>query len=381
MITNYYRNILILIAAFGFLTFALTGQKSDAQTKTAVKKTPTPAKQKSTPKPTPATTKQKTTPTPKLATKTTTKTPPKTSVKGNANATKSKPAQKKQVIVKVTSARIRQEADLQSETLQYAELGAVFAVLDEDKDWLNIEISDDKNGWISKTIVENFSLSDKNKIYQSITDKYLDKNNLDFITAANVFYFLKKANDEINSGELEFKRFRILDTVLRLIPASRMDENPYKNFTTKNAAEIVYSEPAGQWFVNAKLLWELHANNKNKPIGEEIAWRAAQTSLPGECEGYINCYLYKLRVTDGEYLNFYPAGKHSRDALLNITNFLEPINQDAGQKSVYTGPYDISDRAEMNKSLAELRTIVSKTPYVEKQKTINQINHIAEEFR
>jgi hypothetical protein len=161
-----------------------------------------------------------------------------------------------------------------------------------------------------------------------------------------------------------------------------MNESPYKNFTDKNADEIVYSDPSAEWYVNSNLLWELHAKHKSaKPLGEQIAWQAAQTTLAGECEGYINCYIYKMRITDGEYLNFYPNGKYSRQALLNITSFLEPINQDSDQKAVYTGPSDISDRAEFNKNLAELRTIISKTPYIEKQKTIAQINRIAEAFK
>lgn len=373
---NYYRNLLIVFLVSVFLTFALTGERTDAQTKNSAKKTEASAKQKATPKPSPKTsaTTAKTKPAPK----------PSPSKKANVNVTiaaKPKPVQKKQLIVNVTSARIRKENNLQSETLQYADIGTVFSVSDEDKDWSKIEVAKDKEGWISKTITENFSTANRIKTYNSIADKYIAKKNLDFKTAAEIYYFLKKTGEETENAELEFKKFKMLDAVLRLIPIEKINENQYKNFTDKNNSEIVYSEPSGEWYVKSDLLWELHARNKNKPLGEEIAWRAAQTTLPGECEGYINCYVYKMRITDGEYLNFYPGGKHSREALLNITNFLEPINQDSEQKAVYTGPSDISDRAEFNKSLAELRTIISKTPYIEKQKTIAQINRIADAFR
>ena len=53
------------------------------------------------------------------------------------------------------------------------------------------------------------------------------------------------------------------------------------------------------------------------------------------------------------------------------------------EKKIYTGPSDVSDRAEFNRLLAELRTIVSKLPFSEseKQKTIQQINQIAEGYR
>ena len=357
---NFYRNLLVLILVSAFFAPALTSEIAAQKTQTAT------AKQKSAPK-----TSQKSAP----------KSAPSKAPAKSANAAKPKVVQQKQLIVSATAARIRKEDNLQAETMQYAELGTVFNVTEENRDWSKIEISKDNYGWISNTITENFSTPNRIKSYNSIADKYLAKKNLDFLTAAEVFYFLQKAGAETGNAELELKKYKMLDTALRLMPFEKREENPYKNFTTKNDAEIVYSEPSGEWYVKATTLWELHAKNKNKPIGEQIAWQAAQTTLPGECEGYINCYIYNMRITDGEYLNFYPSGKHSREALLNITNFLEPINQDSERKSVYTGPSDISDRAEFNKSLAELRTIVSKTPYVEKQKTIAQINRIANAFK
>ena len=369
---NHYRNLLIVVAVLSFSAFALTGENADAQTKPAVKKTPTP---KASPKATP---KAAAKATPKVSTKAT---PAKSPVAKSSPAKTPKPAPKKQVIVNVTAARVRSEPNLQSETLRYADIGTVFTVSEQNKDWSKVELSADRNGWISKTITENYSTANKTKIYESFADKYLARKNTDFKTAADVFYFLKKASAETDSAELEFKRLKLLAKILRLIPVEKSNENQYKNFTVKNEDEIVFSEPSGEWSVRSQILWQLHARHKNKPIGEDIAWYAAQIPLPGECEGYINCYVYKLRVTEGEYLNFYPAGKHSREALLNITNFLEPINQDSDERAIYTGPYDISDRAEFNKYLSELRTIVSKTPYVEKQKTINQINRIAEAFK
>jgi hypothetical protein len=291
------------------------------------------------------------------------------------------PVQKKQIIVSVTAARVRSAPDLAAETLRQAGIGTVFTALEERAGWTKVKLSDGREGWISKTITEDFVPAARTKTYTALADKYLARENLDFKTAAEVFYFLKKASAETDAAAIELRRFRMLEKALGLIPFERVNDSPYKDFTDKNAGEIVYSEPAGRWYVNAKLLWELHAENKNKPIGEEIAWQAAQTNLPGECEGYVNCYIYLLRVTAGEYLNFYPAGRYSRQALTNLTNFLEPLSQDSARQTGYTGPYDMSDRAELNKHLAELRQIVSKTPYVEKQKTIDQLNRIAEVFK
>ena len=90
-----------------------------------------------------------------------------------------------------------------------------------------------------------------------------------------------------------------------------------------------------------------------------------------------------LRETDGEYLNLYPNGKNASQALKDINDLLDPIAADLTEKKIYTGPTDVSDRAEFNRLLAELRTIISKLPFAEaeKQKTIQKINQIAEGFR
>ena len=98
--------------------------------------------------------------------------------------------------------------------------------------------------------------------------------------------------------------------------------------------------------------------------------------MPGECEGYILCYLYLLRSTDGEYLNFYPNGIHANQSLRNIGETLRPIVSDVRAKAVYYMTSDISDRADFNRMLEELRKIVSNTHFVEKQDVLSKIDQI-----
>ena len=143
----------------------------------------------------------------------------------------------------------------------------------------------------------------------------------------------------------------------------------------------VISEPAGQWYVRSEKFWELHDRYKKHKVGEKIAWQAAGNPTPGECEGYINCHLYRLRVTHGEYLNFYPGGKHSEEALLDVYNMFQPIIADLPGKKIYYTASDISDRAEFNKMLADLRKIISKSPHLFKTKILRQIQQIAEGHR
>ena len=81
----------------------------------------------------------------------------------------------------------------------------------------------------------------------------------------------------------------------------------------------------------------------------KIAQAASQNPLPGECEGYINCYLYFIRATQGEYLERYPRGENAAEALKNVTDGIAPILADLSKKEVFTGPTDVSDRASFIK--------------------------------
>lgn len=320
--------------------------------------------------------------------KPTSKPTPKPAVKPTATpkpAATPVPKPKKQIIVSVTSARVRSEPNTQSETLKFADIGTVFTVIGEKKDWANIELSEDKNGWISKTITTKYDDANRGKIFQEIAEKYLKRENLDIKTVRELLKFIPKAADESRTyeigGDLRLKRLFVLRAALDSIPPDKADKSPYKEFLKDNEDEVIFSEPAGRWYIRSNVFWELHSRYSSYKIGDEIAWQAALNPMPGECEGYINCHIYSLRATVGEYLNFYPNGKHSKEALNNLTNMLQPMTADANVRQVYYSANDTSDRAEFNRLLTELRAIVAKLAYVEKSKTLAQIETIAEGFR
>lgn len=293
-----------------------------------------------------------------------------------------------QIIVAATSVRIRREPDFSAETIQAAQIGEIFPLLEENENWCKVRLG--KNGveaigWISKKLTQRFSNERRGEVYSRVADKYLNQSSLNFADAVQVFDFLSEAQKEIkNAGDLanlNFKRVLALRAALKEIGFGKQSENPFKDFLEKNKDEVVYNEPAGEWLVRSDLFWQLREKYKHLPVAEEIAWSAAQNPVPGECEGYVNCYLYLLRSTAGEYLNFYPNGKYSREALKTIADYLEPIVADTRDKSVYYSASDISDRADFNKYLTELRAIVSKTPHIEKSKPLQQIKQIGEAYR
>jgi len=399
-----YRNIIVLTIAICFSAAGFVGELTSAQIKPVAKSTPTPKAKKSptttakaTPKP-----KPKPAATPKTAVKSTstakTKTVPTKTEKSPAKpktttaVAKPSPAPKptpkpvaEQVIVTATASRIRQQPKANSTQLSLVKLGKTLPVSEKNAAWYRVEYAAGKSGWISKTVVKDYENDRRDDIYREIADKYYKSKPLDFATAVEVSEFLRTAPAFVKrdglKADLSLRRLRVLSAALKAIPFGKGEQSPYKTFLKANEKDVIYSDPSGEWYVRSDLYWELHNKHTALPIAEEIAWEAAQNPIPGECEGYVNCYLYHLRATDGEYLNFYPNGKYSKKALTNITNLLDPIIADLGAKSVYVPPTDISDRAEFNRFLTELRTIISKMPDVDKAKTLQQINQLGEGYK
>lgn len=274
-------------------------------------------------------------------------------------------AQTAQIIVNVTEARIRNQPNLRADIIAAAKLGSVYKVLETRRGWFKIAIeSGRKTGWISGTIVENFAFSNRGTIYQRLADKYLKRPRLDFDTASELFEFLNRIQPEVANTavkpDLAYKRLLALARALLEIPADKTDQNPYKRFTDEFEDQIAYSEPAGQFAVRTIIWWDLREEFSFLPIADDIAWEAAKTLIPGECEGYVPCHLYVIRATDGQYLEFYPTGKHASEALQNLREFLGYIAEQAEAPSGYymTEP---DDRVQLEKYVAQLRAIVSKT--------------------
>lgn len=405
MVSN--KNLVILLVLAAFLAFSFTPIVESAQTKSGAKPTPTPTKKKTTPTPTPKkgvkttptpkpkttpspkkspTPKPKTSPTPKPKTTPTPKVSP--SPKASPTAT---PKESLQLIAIAAGARVRAQASTSSAELSRVKLGSLIKVLEKTKaDWYRIEIpAKPKNvvGWMSGQVADDWDINKREEIYRQIVARNYKSQGMSFLDASELFEFLDKAQSEIKSPKLlpdfALKELIVLKQTLKAIPFGKGESNPYKTFLKNNDKFVVFSEPSGEWYIRSEIIWNMQRSYPDSPQAEEIAWLGAQNPLPGECEGYVNCYLFKLRETAARYLDAYPNGKHTAESLKNIQNQLDPIIADLTEKQVYNGPTDITDRAEFNRLLAEIRTIVSKLYLAEfeKQKTIQQLNQIAEAFR
>jgi hypothetical protein len=339
------------------------------------------SKSTSTPKSVPVASRTTSKPQPAIerASKSTSQTPVKTPEKVSGETP--------QIIVTDLSARIRSKAAPSAPEVTQAKLGSILQVTEKTPAWYRVQFSSGSkltSGWISANSVNDLNSAGKDQIYQQIAERYYKGEGMDFATASELYDFLTRASTDLGnskSAEFELKRLLALRSALKAIPHGRSEQNPYRDFLKANEKSVVYSEPSGEWLVVSNLFWDLRKKYEKSPVAEQIAWEASQNPLPGECEGYVNCHLFYTRMTAGEYLSLHPNGRRNLQVLTDLTNSLEPIAASLPDKNIYIGPSDVTDRAEFNSLIAELRTIISRLPLTEKEKPLQQLKKIAEGFR
>jgi uncharacterized protein YgiM (DUF1202 family) len=247
--------------------------------------------------------------------------------------------------------------------------------------WYKVTTEDKKSGWVFGGFLTNYDEKKREGIFLIIASDRLKSESADFDDFADLVNFLTRVTNQVkeqnNVAELELYKLQALAKSLEKMPFDKQTQSPYKDWTEKNSANIVYSEPAGQWFVRAKLFWDLSARYRTLAVSDRIAWAAANTPLPGECEGYLPCHIFYLRETLGEYLKLYPNGKYVTKAIEDMSAYLAPMVNDS---SIYTGPQDETERAEMKKHLTELRSFVQGTNNAKKEIVLNYFDQILKTY-
>ena len=201
------------------------------------------------------------------------------------------------------------------------------------------------------------------------------------LITASIMLLASLSAAQTAAANAEYKRLVNLQVALRKIPMNKQDKEPHRSFLKRNDKDIVYSDPAGEWYVRSDRFWNLQKKYKTLAIADQIAWTAAENQLPGECEGYVPCYLSVVRMTYGEYLTLYPKGKYSRKAVQETVKSLGYMADDAvSAKKNYDG-IEAGDDAEFTKAIKDLRGILSKTKHPETAKALAQLKQIEEGYK
>jgi hypothetical protein len=131
---------------------------------------------------------------------------------------------------------------------------------------------------------------------------------------------IARAAPATTRGRLALLWTRTMRRVLGAIPftVDGARTEPYRTWLAGREADVVYSEPAGQWLLQNEMLWTLHDRVRATASAEPLAWEIVENGLGGECEGYPPCYLAGIDRLEAAYLRRHPKGAHAAEAVARI---------------------------------------------------------------
>lgn len=296
----------------------------------------------------------------------------------------------RQRITTASNVRVRSSPDTASEEVARLQLGTVVEELERSQEkalvgasedfWYMVSAPNGARGWVFGALTAPFGAARREEIYTRLASERAGKTDATFADASELVRFADRAAKELTGrgarAELEFARLRGLARSITFLSGGEQQDEQRKQWAAEHDSEIVYSEPSGEWYVRADLFWDLQAKYKDLPIAERIAWEAAQTPLPGECEGDLTCDLYYLSATGGRYIKLYPRGAHSAEALKSLAEAVDPVVEDSRSANhVYEIPPGTD--AEFKKTLAALRAELTPPATPEATRILKQLDAIA----
>jgi hypothetical protein len=295
-----------------------------------------------------------------------------------------------QRITTAANVRVRSAPDADSEEVGRLQLGAVVEELERSQAkatvggtedfWYMVAARGGARGWVFGALTAPFDAARREEIYTRLATERAGKADATFVESSELVRFAERASKEVSGrgarAELEFTRLRALARSITFLAGGEQQDEARKQWAAEHESEIVYSEPSGEWYVRADLFWDLQAKYKDLPIAERVAWEAAQTPLPGECEGDLSCDIFYLSATSGRYVKLYPRGAHSAEALKGLEDMVNSVVQDSRSPNpVYEVPP--ATDADFRKNLATLRGQLTPPATPAAARVLKQLDVIA----
>ncbi len=302
-----------------------------------------------------------------------------------------------QWITNASGVRARTTPATSGEEVARLPLGTTLRQLDQDqregtvsgkKDfWYHVALPNNKDGWVFGSFLTRFDESRKGEIYKGLAAPKLKAETGTFAEYADLTRFLAAVLPEVTNratlAELELWRWLALQKAFNNIESDKQQQPDYQRFIKANQAHAVYSEPGGLWLVKADLLWNLQKKYADLPVAETIAWEAANLPLPGECEGDDTCATMYMNQTRGRYLQLYPTGKHANEALDELLQSVQGINEQMKHVAVPKAKtkQDQQLRQDALTAIAKLRTNLAKVTSPKKTRLLQLLAQYEKYYR
>jgi hypothetical protein len=246
--------------------------------------------------------------------------------------------------------------------------------------WFRVALPGGQQGWVFGGLLADYDPARREEIVRRIVGERLKAESMSFDDGVDFYNFVAAALAGASGaakGELELARLHALDFIGTGIGEDMQGHPFHPEFLKAHERELYHHEMAGQWAVKSEAYWELEKRYHGTPLGDRIAWDAANALYPGECESDEVCQFLRLQDTQGQYLGLYPTGAHVAEALQSIKEALASQELDASLKNKSNDQYARGEREVLRKALAELRAAVSKADAPEKAEVLRRLEQLS----
>jgi hypothetical protein len=268
-------------------------------------------------------------------------------------------------ITAATNLALRQTPSASANVVAYLPLGTEITEvgpLGLDKTWLHVKLADNREGWLLATLTRIVEPARRTSTVEAIIVDRLGRRGDGPPACIEVVDFIERESavvtDPQAAARFDLYRLRAVAAVLSTIRLNLGKHDPYLSWLDQHKTLIAYDEPGGRWLLSNAAVWQIHDQHPEAAADDEIAWLAATTGLPGECQGSLVCYVDSLNKLDGEYLRRHPTGRHAEEAAAKIKEAADQIGAGLKAHSVYV--FDKTrDCASLTRSVDALAASIS----------------------
>lgn len=199
-----------------------------------------------------------------------------------------------------------------------------------DRTWVRVKMADGREGWLRGDLTRPLDRAWRWPTFDRIISERLNRKGDGFAAQAELVAFVERVTPEYTDAEgrarIDLARLRAVQAALGAIPFRGDQREPYGSWLKARSAEVTYDEPAGRWLLASATIWDLQAKHASTATADDLAWFAVMNGLPGECEGYIPCYLRWRNRLQGEYLRREPAGRHVEEAIALVKQTADELS-------------------------------------------------------
>jgi hypothetical protein len=287
----------------------------------------------------------------------------------------------------VSGVKLQTEPTVNSKEIARLPLGTVLnkleksaqtSLIGQERDyWYKVSLTDGKQGWVFGRFMVALAREHLIDKYIEIAEMQLKVDPPVFKDLVDVVGLLDRVTRSLPAseklGELKLLKLLAVERSLTVITSEQEKVSPYKEWFVAQAPILLRNEVMAGWMLNAEVFWKLSNEYADTPLGDKVAWVAANSGLGGECELDLSCHLARVNRTLGKYLAIYPNGTQLESALIQCLDEVKNLQVLSKEQSA---PATAQDKAAFAKQVALLKQLLGKVEHPMKERLFSQLEKV-----